>query len=351
MTKLSTILLILYFPLLFNGQNDIDFHLNKAQKAMDEEKYTDAIQHISKALEYKKTLNSSYKIANLYVSRGICRHKLKNYSEAEADMDMALKISPEFLKAFENKNKIFFDSRQFDKIIVNSNKALELNPRDTQFLDWMSQAYIEKHEYDNALLFTDSILNISPDDISALRLKGVIYHRQKKYDEAIKTESLILSNKPNDPGALLNRSINYAELKEYQKAEDDNNFAAKVDTSLQYVAYNNTAYFIKISTKDYKGAIELFDKSISLKPDFAYAYSNRGFCKLQLGDLSGANKDILKSLELDPNNSYAYKNLALLRLKQNKTSEACANLKKANDKGYSIEYDEEVNELIKANCK
>jgi len=149
----------------------------------------------------------------------------------------------------------------------------------------------------------------------------------------------------------LGRSINYASLKQYDKAEADNDFAAKVDSSLRYVAYNNTAYFVKIDMKDYKGAIELFDKSIQLKPDFAYAYSNKAFCKLQLGDIAGASKDIQKSLELDPNNSYAYKNYALIKLKQNKNSDACAYLKTANEKGYSLQYDEEVNELLKANCK
>ncbi|MES2516389.1 MAG: hypothetical protein V4580_19700 [Bacteroidota bacterium] len=348
--KTLSILLLSLFSSVLLSQSDLDFHLNKAQKLMDEENYSEAVHSLSKALEYKKEINNSYKIASLYLTRGICKQKLKKYSEAEADMNMALNVSPEYLKAFDSKNSVYFESRQFDKIITNSSKALELNPKDTKFLEWMSQAYIEKREYDNALIYTDSILNFIPDDISTLRLKGSILHRQKKYEPAIAIENLILANKPNDPGALLNRSINYAYIKEYEKAENDNNFAAKVDTSLLYVAYNNTAYFIKLKMKDYKGAIELFDKCLALKPDFAYAYSNRAFCKSQLDDVSGALKDIQKSLDLDPNNSYAFKNYAIIKLKQNKKSEACSYLKKANEKGYSIEYDEEVNDLLKANC-
>lgn len=350
MRILVTLLFLSFFSAII-AQSEIDLYLNKAQKAIDEENYSDAIHNLSKALDHKKELNSSYKIANLYVTRGVCKHKLKNYSDAEADMDLALKISPEYLRAFESKNRIFFDSRQFDKIITNSNKALEINPKDTKFLEWMSTAYIEKREYDNALIFTDSILNFIPDDISTLRLKGSILHRQKKYEDAVAVENLILSNKPNDPGALLNRGINYASLEEYEKAMQDNDFAAKIDTSLQYVAFNNTAYFIKIKMKDYTGAIELFDKCLKLKPDFAYAYSNRAFCKAQLNDINGATKDIQKSIELDPNNSYAFKNYAIIKIKQNKISDACSYLKKANEKGYTVEYDEEVNELLKTHCK
>lgn len=335
-----------------NAQSQIDIHMNKAQKAIDEENYTDAVKHISKALEYRKEINSSYKVANLYISRGMCRLRLKNYSEAEADMDQALKIAPEFMRAFESKNIIYSETRQYDKIIDNSGKALNIDNKNENFLKWISQAYMEKHDYNKALVYVDSALGINPDDLQSLNFKTGILHRLKKDEEAIEINNQILAKKPNDPGAYLNRGINYASLKQYDKAEADNNFAAKIDTSLAYIAYNNTAYFIKIDSKDYTGAIELFNKCIAIKPDFSYAYSNRGFCKMQLGDLAGANKDILKSLELDPTNSYAYKNLAILRIKQNKINEACGLLKKAVDKGYTQEYDNEVEELIKANnCK
>lgn len=348
-----TILFVFFVLFIFNlkSQNEIDLYLNKAQHAIDENNYTDAIIHISKALEYKKTITNSHKLANLYISRSACRSKLKNYKEAEADLEIAAKISPEYLRVFDAKNSLYLDSKQYDKILSNSKKALEISPKDSKFLTWLTQAYIEKHDYPNALLFADSILTKSPDDINTLHLKNSILHRQKKYIEAIEISNQIINLKPNDAGSYLNRAINYASLKEYKKAEDDNLFAAKMDTSLAYVAFNNTAFFIKADAKDYKGAIEMYDKSLSLKPDFAYAYSNRGFCKLQLGDINGASKDVQHSLELDSYNSYAYKNLALVRIQQKKISEACSLLKKALDKGYREEYDEEVDNLIKQYCK
>ena len=201
------------------------------------------------------------------------------------------------------------------------------------------------------MIYIDSILNNSPYEISALSLKSLVLHRQKKYKEAIDIDNQVLNQKPNDPIILLNRGLNYASMKDYENAEKDIYFASKMDTSLLYVAYNNIAYFIKIDSKDYKGAIELFDKSLALKPDFAFGYSNRGFCKLQLGDIVGATKDLNKSINLDPNNSYALKNFALIKIKEKKIKEACSYLQQANEKGYSIEYDEDVNDLLKANCK
>ena len=125
----------------------------------------------------------------------------------------------------------------------------------------------------------------------------------------------------------------------------------ELDSLEKWVGYNNIAYFIKLEQKDYKGAIQMFDKAIALNPDFPYAYSNRGFAKLQLGDMKGAYQDVKKSLLMDNKNSYAYKNLALIYLKDGKKSDACYNLKKAIELGYTEEYDDDAKNLLAENCK
>ncbi len=44
---------------------------------------------------------------------------------------------------------------------------------------------------------------------------------------------------------------------------------------------------------DYKGSILDYDAAINLKPDFAYAYYNRGCAKEKLGQICNAESDIL----------------------------------------------------------
>jgi Flp pilus assembly protein TadD len=127
--------------------------------------------------------------------------------------------------------------------------------------------------------------------------------------------------------------------------------AMAIDTSQLWVGYNNIAFFIKFEQKDYKGSLEYFDKAIQLNPKFSNAYNNRGFAKLQLNDLKGARIDINKSQELDPTNSYAYRTMALYLLAENKKSQACEQLQKAIKLGYSSDYDDEVDSLIKQHCK
>ena len=44
----------------------------------------------------------------------------------------------------------------------------------------------------------------------------------------------------------------------------------------------------KVEQKDYRGAIQDFNKAIELKPDYAKAYFNRGIAKANLQDYKGA---------------------------------------------------------------
>jgi tetratricopeptide (TPR) repeat protein len=125
----------------------------------------------------------------------------------------------------------------------------------------------------------------------------------------------------------------------------------KLDSSTKFVGYNNLGFFLKLEKKEYAAAKEYFDKSIELNPDFAYAYSNRGYSKLMLNDIKGAYKDLKKSISLDNTNSYAYKNLGLICLKDGKTKNACENFKKALELGYADRYDDEVDKMLKENCK
>ncbi|MDP2886944.1 MAG: tetratricopeptide repeat protein [Ignavibacteria bacterium] len=63
-----------------------------------------------------------------------------------------------------------------------------------------------------------------------------------------------------------------------------------------------TDWFERATTKhhlgDYQGAIADFTKAISLKPDFANPYNNRGIAYLMLNQKSKALADFMRAIEL-----------------------------------------------------
>ncbi|MCD4782265.1 MAG: tetratricopeptide repeat protein [Candidatus Eremiobacteraeota bacterium] len=57
-----------------------------------------------------------------------------------------------------------------------------------------------------------------------------------------------------------------------------------------------------LNLKKYDEAIKDFNFTIKYRPNFAFAYYDRGRCYLRKGDYESARKDFLKSIKLDKNN-------------------------------------------------
>lgn len=61
-----------------------------------------------------------------------------------------------------------------------------------------------------------------------------------------------------------------------------------------------------LHTNNYKQAIAYFTKAIELKPDYAYAYNNRGVLYSRLGNVQQAIEDMTKAIEVKPDYAEAY---------------------------------------------
>ena len=78
--------------------------------------------------------------------------------------------------------------------------------------------------------------------------------------------------------------------------DTDTESAIQLDTENPY-AYH-TLGVAKAKLDDYVGAVDDFNKTVSLKPDFAKAYHNRAIVKLLLGEKREAKADFKKAEEL-----------------------------------------------------
>ena len=74
--------------------------------------------------------------------------------------------------------------------------------------------------------------------------------------------------------------------------------------------------------KDYPGAIKDYNQTMSLFPDYAESYINRGFCREQLNDTTGALEDYQKAARLEPGWYEPHVNLATVKRKMGLFREA-----------------------------
>ncbi len=350
--KLMRIVSVIIFLTLFtklNGQTNFEKNFNEAANLFDKKDHKGAIDKFSKAISYKEEASSKYKVAESFLYRGYCKYKLNKFKEAHADMAEALKIKPEFLKVYQLQADVFLEEKDHEGNIKNSDAGLKYRPTDRLLLFSKSYSLIMLKRFKEAIEVSRIVLNDDPGAIGAMKQIANCFLRLKQYDSADVYLNAVVKMNPVDIEAFYNLGISMSYQKDYDKARSFIEKAMSLDSTTTFVGYNNLGFFLKVEQGDYKGSLEYFDKAISLKPDFAFAYSNRGYAKLMLGDIKAAFKDVNRSLDLDNTNAYAYKNLGLIHLKDGNKKAACENFHKALSLGYADLYDDEVDKLIKEN--
>ena len=107
------------------------------------------------------------------------------------------------------------------------------------------------------------------------------------------------------------QNLNFAIPSNYLKT-----LLARSKTARPLSSVNQTVsaetYFIRgnvlLDLDDYGGALEAYNSTIRLKPDYAYAYHNRGVAKKLLGRYQAAIADYDTAIRLKPDDADAYHN-------------------------------------------
>ncbi len=343
--------LFLSIGVLGIAQSNFTKNFNEGANLLQVDKYNEAAKKFSTALSYKMEESNRYRIVDAYLYRGLCKYNLNNYEGAIDDFNEAMGLKPEYVKTYQFKTFVYNAQKKYEKSIESIDIGLKYRPDDLELLQTKSTILFLQKKYDDSNVILKSVLETNPKEISAIKGIGNNFMYKKLWDSAAVYYNMAIEINPLDIGSYYNLGIVKSHMLDYSNAKIDIEKAMRLDTVSTYVGYNNLGFFLKLEQKQYAEAIEYFDKAIAMNPKFSYAYSNRSYAKLMIGDIKGAYKDVKKSIEIDNTNSYAFKNLAKICLKDGKTKDACVNLKKAIDLGYADSYDDEVDILLKENCK
>jgi protein O-mannosyl-transferase len=111
--------------------------------------------------------------------------------------------------------------------------------------------------------------------------------------------------------AYNNRGVSFASLKEYRKALDDYNKAIEINPK-NAEAYNNKGVSLS-NLKEFKEALSNYNKAIQFRPNYQDAYYNRANAYISLENPENAIKDYDRALTLNPNHSGALNNRGLAK--------------------------------------
>ena len=155
-----------------------------------------------------------------------------------------------------------------------------------------------------------SILGIGLGVVSPILLNISNNKKQEEIIESVRTElNSQIESAANDAKSAKESLSEVTELKESIEAiKKDIDKSKKNAERAARRAMASKLFTQALSEKDYQKAIQLYSEAIELNPNFAEAYSNRGYAKYLLGEEENALQDYDKAIELNPNLSEAYNN-------------------------------------------
>ncbi len=156
-----------------------------------------------------------------------------------------LKLYPESTRAWTNKGLIYYEGKEWDKVIADLSNALKFDPNYANALEWRARAYLEKNEGENALADALNFYKRYPSKTEAQFLVARSYATAGRHEEAVTTYNELISKVQNVPDYYNNRgAILFNKLNRYEEARKDFEHAVQLNPK-------NGLYFLNLSRSNY----------------------------------------------------------------------------------------------------
>ncbi|MEL6922401.1 MAG: tetratricopeptide repeat protein [Bacteroidota bacterium] len=303
-----------FAPILLNAQVDREYVL-RAIDYQEERDFESAVVYYTRAIDWGGEMAA---LPEVYLERGTCFFRLKQYRQALKDLDFGLSLDNSNHVLYMQRAMVFYSLLKPEYAIEDFVEALKLVDNDSTEVAIrlnLGSARMMHRDFEGAHGEFSIILNHDSTHVAALTNMGVALNNLGRPGEAIQYLKRAVAANPKDPASHINIGFHF------------------------------------LRREAYKDAIPHFDKAIELKPGAALAYNNRGYAKLMTGNTLEALNDVNKSLRLFPTNAYAYRNRALIFFDLEKNEQACEDLQLAIDHKFTQQYGNEVQQLLSTKCE
>ena len=217
--------------------------------------------------------DESYKIANLYKSKGQVLAKLQRYSEAE----------------------------------IEYNKAITITPHSSFYYD-LHTIYAYQQKWEQALDYFNKAISFNEKSAKNYYIQGFLYSQQQKWKQALDIYNKAISFNISLPEVYINRGNVYARQKQWRKALNDYNRAISLDKSFAEVYVNRGNIYAR--QKQWKEALDDYNTAIALDKSFAEAFLNRSIANIYSGEQERALSDYMTAYTILADDPY-YKRAVL----------------------------------------
>jgi tetratricopeptide (TPR) repeat protein len=192
-------------------------------KAKDQE--TPKIEELINKGEYQKAVDLAKKFIEaqqitegLYVDLGIAYQKLKDYPQAIAAYEEAIKLNPLGTAALMNEASCYQEQNDLVKLAETLKKVVDVDPTREDVRYSLAVLYDKQEKLDEALLQYEAIYGVNPGYKNVAYAAGVICYTKDAYDKAEPFFDKAVTLNPQDEQTLLAQGQNYLKGKKYDKA-------------------------------------------------------------------------------------------------------------------------------------
>lgn len=170
-------------------------HRIRGNVLRDRKQYEEALASYDRALRLKPDF------AAAHYDRGNALLSLQRPAEALASYDRALTFSPEYADALYNRGLALQSLQRHDEALVSYDRALALKPEDAEALNNRGNALLDLKRLDDALASYDRALSLKPDYVQAIYNRGFALHGLKRPEDAARSYARLLELAPDYPFA------------------------------------------------------------------------------------------------------------------------------------------------------
>ena len=221
--------------------------------------YAKTIFYCNKAIELKPDWIWSYR------NRGYAYWNLKDYEKAHADFAKIVQIEPNVAWAHHERGTISMMLKNYSQAVSDYNSAIQIEPNNAWHYNDLGWAYTELKDYDKAISYRNKAIELDPNYPPPYEGLGWIYNCLGEHDKAIKFCNKAISLSPDD--------------------------------WILSLTYNTRGEAYRL-LKNYRQALDDYNKAIQINSGNASFYQNRGKCYDALGDKEKARADFAKAKEL-----------------------------------------------------
>lgn len=278
---------------ILQDPNNADLYHERAKIYLALKQNEDAVSDAKRAIRIDSTKVEYYLTeADIFFAA----NETRNSKEA---LELIVKKFPNNTEGLLKLGELYYLVKQYDNAFAKINDALKINVNLAKAYYLKGSIYKETGDTAKAISSLETAIEQDNKNYGAFLDLGLIYGARRNTIAFEYFENAISLNPARTDGLYAKAKL-LQDLNKTDEAVTIYNQILKADSLHEFSLYNIGAIELDVK-KDIKAALAHFTKAINANPKYAEAYFARGVCYQELKDRNNAFADYSMCLQLKPN--------------------------------------------------